>query len=163
MKLSWKLKGLTAISLLSLMTGCQDFAPSNPVIFGQTQKVGLSIGVSQINQTPQLSLGYDDFNIAILPTVARADPGNPGSAFERLGGNIDAGDPNGTDYDGTYSVIGQFDVQGEGGATAVKVGLEKFFATGLAARVLAEGFACSMSRATAKACNGKAKWTPDPN
>ena len=58
--------------------------------------------------------------------------------------NSEASDGVGNPFTDSMSVLGQFDVAATGG-TESSVGLGRFFATGLAARNLAEGFSCQLS------------------
>jgi hypothetical protein len=85
-----------------------------------------------------MTLGFKDINIAVIPTV---------------GGNLAGGLIQGStsrDHD-AYSTFGQF--QASGKATEVQLG--KFFATGIAARKLADGFGCDVSDGRAHGCDGK--------
>lgn len=122
-----------------LLAGC-DSASKNPVIFGQTTTVGISIGQSQTTQAPEFVLGYKDANVAILPTVAEDGAGNVAT----LGGTV-TNPQNGVSFEETYSVLGQFEVNTPTSIAAEEAGLGKFFATGLAAQKLSAGFACALS------------------
>ena len=133
-----------AIGLVTLLAaGCE--SPSeNPVIFGQGTSVGISIGQSPTTQAPEFVLGYKDANIAFLPTIAMDGSGN----VTKLGGNVSlpgASGSAGTGFEETYSVLGQFEVNSPTQAGSEKLGLGKFFATGLAAQKLSAGFACALS------------------
>ncbi len=123
---------LIASGLVAL-SACSD--PNQaPVIFGQTQTLGVSVGSSATGVAPDVTVGFKDANIAILPTNAITTEGN----YEFRGG-ISGED--GRAFEDTYSTFGQF----KGSAESGKVGLEKFFATGLAAQKLSAGFACGVS------------------
>lgn len=126
----------TAACLASL-TGCA-VPTANPVIFGQETSVGISIGQSAATQIPEFKVGYNDANVAYLPTVAVDGDGN----LTALGGVIDG---NGGSYKETYSVLGQFDVEATNGTNGPGAKLGKFFATGNAAVKLSAGFACGVS------------------
>lgn len=131
------MKMLAAAALTLLLSACasQDHAP---LLFGQAHTLGISVGASPANQTPEMTLGFKDVNIAVIPTV---------------GGNLPDGLIQGTtskDYD-AYSTFGQFEASGK--ATEVQLG--KFFATGIAARRLADGFGCKVSNGRASGCDGK--------
>lgn len=104
------------------------------VVFGQAQTVGISIGQSQGAPAPELVVGYKDANVALLPTAVRDENGKP----EIIGGTTTGN----SSFKETFSVFGQFEVSAEGSG---KVGLGKFFATGLAAQKLSAGFACAAS------------------
>ena len=105
-----------------LAAGCAS-APK-VLVFGQVQNVGLSISGSAPEQRAEMTLGYKDYNIAVIPTDVSSEASD---------GFKDA-----------LSVLGQFDLNAKNEGASQGVGLGKFFATGLAARVLAEGFACKL-------------------
>jgi hypothetical protein len=89
---------------------------------------------STTTQGAELTLGYRDFDIAIVP-VAVTDGAGQIALIQ--------GDVRGTGTDrgkDALSVFGHFGATTEAGTTA-KIGLGKFFATGLAAQHLAVGFA----------------------
>jgi hypothetical protein len=108
-----------------------------PLLFGQAHTLGVSIGASTAG-TPDLVVGFKDANIAHIPTVAKFDNG---------GGVLIQGDV-GAGHRDAYATFGQF----ESSTTGSSVGLGKFFATGLAARRLADGFACKLSSGTDQTC-----------
>ncbi|GEM_PF-6084253 len=132
-----------ALATALLLAACEEHA-GNPVVFGQTQALGITLGQSPTTQAPEFVFGFKDANIAILPTVAVS----PTNEMIELGGT--AKFP-GQEFNETYSVLGQFNNEtptqiGEG-----KVVLGKFFATGIAAQKLSAGFACSVSDGKDKA------------
>lgn len=122
-----------AVFTLALTSACSTHG-NTMLVFGQTQTLGISIGGSATDQGASFTLGYQDKNFAVVPaTVRHADGsstqvlstvGNPGS---RPGQSQDA-----------LSVLGQFSVSTN--SRTADVGLGKFFATGLAAQKLADGF-----------------------
>lgn len=120
------MKTLATAFLVVAMTGCQ--STGFPLVFGQAQTVGISIGGSTPEQKAELTLGYKDANIAVIPTKELST----------------ASDGNGHPFSDSLSVLGQFEVNTAAGA-APKASLGKFFATGLAARTLADGFRCELS------------------
>ena len=128
---------LLAAVVSATVAGCQSSA-ENPVIFGQKTTLGVSIGQSADTQTPELTVGYKDANVAYLPTVARDANGN----VTKLGGQISG---NGGEFGETYSVLGQFESASGTETGNPSVGLGKFFATGNAALKLAAGFACALA------------------
>lgn len=112
------------------------------LIFGQQESVGLTISGSAPQQGGGLNLGYSSLDIAVVPVVIETTGGNIvvkgetkslDDKAESAGGLSDA-----------LSTIGQFDLD-TGANGAVSAGLEKFFATGNAAQILAQGFAEKMS------------------
>ena len=124
------------LALLGLtLAGCASAPGTTMLVFGQTQTVGISVGGSVPDQGAMFTLGYQDRNFAIGPaTVAQAG----GGATQVLSSVPDADGRPATD---ALSVLGQFEVRsGSDGSGKVDVGLGKFFATGLAAQKLADGF-----------------------
>lgn len=121
-----------AISSL-LLAGCAHTGET-PLIFGQTNTLGLSIGGSAPDQGGDLVLGYKSQNLALVPVTVT----QPGGGSEPIRAKVQ------NDYYDAYSVLGQFEVKGKGGGAGQKAGLGTFFATGLAAKRLADGFAQKM-------------------
>jgi hypothetical protein len=120
-----------------LLSGCTSYEHA-PLLFGQAHSVGVNVGTNPANQTPEISVGYKDVDIALIPTIGGSGPNG------LIQGSTSA------DHD-AYSTFGQFDVTAKG----AEVGLGKFFATGIAARRLADGFACEISRGTDSDCTGR--------
>ena len=104
--------------------------------------VGLSITASSVQQDIDFSLGYKDVNIAVVPVTVKQADGNSTQL------NSSANEEPGQDFRDSLSVIGQFELNTQG--KAVDVGLGKFFATGLAAKKLADGFAAKLKQAAEK-------------
>jgi len=110
-----------------------------PLIFGQSQTVGISIGASTADQGADFTLGYEDKNIALVPIAISDKDGN----MQYVGSSIT--DENNNDvFEDAYSVLGQFKVQTSTNAQG-NAGLGKFFATGGAAKTLADGFSCQLA------------------
>ncbi len=122
------------------LAGCVS-AENAPLIFGQSQTLGISVGTDAAGAGATATVGFKDYNIAIIPTIATWPDGQPMLIQARVEGfdNVDA-----------YSTFGQFEASTEG----TKISLGKFFATGIAARRLADGFACEVSDGTDKHCIG---------
>lgn len=133
-----------AMPLVLVAAGCGN-VDSAHLIFGQRHVVGLQISASAPEQGASLTLGYSDMNIAIIPVAVNGrDPDAPeGESYQRLGStNNRTAD---SDRNDSYSTLGQFEMKtGENGTASV--GLGKFFATGVAAQVLAEGFKAKLSK-----------------
>jgi len=102
-----------------------------PLVFGQSNTLGLTIGASTTEQSGEITLGYKGRNIAIVPLVTKqADgqmtlvtatvPSEHGSAEDAM------------------STFGQF--ESDARAAPGQTSLGTFFATGMAARYLAQGF-----------------------
>jgi hypothetical protein len=129
---------MASVSLLSMLASCClalgacTISQNPPLIFGQTHTVGISVG-STVQQGPDITLGYRDVDIAVVPVTAVDVQGRVYQISSRVGKN----DTN------SLSVLGQFDIQA---AAAPNVGLGKFFATGLAADKLADGFRAKMRK-----------------
>lgn len=163
-------------------SGCASNQPL-PLLFGQTQTVGLTINGSVPEQGGELSLAYRDRNIAVIPIQSpigaqfdaqdnckQLDPADTSKGAStdnknQSGASADAksaaitsqkaatGDNNQPGADAasktavadkyctrdTFSVFGQFELDSKSQPSGV--GLGKFFATGFAARKLADGFA----------------------
>ena len=99
-----------------------------PLLFGQSQSVGISISASAPDQGGEVTIGYKDKNFAIVPvTVSQKDDGNTQIKSTST-----------AEYQDALSVLGQFEVSAK--ATEAEASLGKFFATGTAAKLLAEGF-----------------------
>jgi len=114
-----------------------------PLVFLQTQTLGITANASGGQATPELTLGYRDLDIAVVP-VSDAN-GVPVRSV-----NPEGKANGGGQFQDALSVLGQFDVNTNAG-TAVGVGLGKFFATGTAASKLAEGFKYKLAGAAPKA------------
>jgi hypothetical protein len=124
---------MAAAALVLIVTSGCSSEGDLPLIFGQSHTVGLSISGSTTDQGVELTLGYKDKDLALVPIEPQAVADN--------GVNKDA-----------LSTFGSFSLDAEGQATVVKAGLGKFFATGMAARVLAEGFRCGVSDGKHESC-----------
>jgi hypothetical protein len=104
-----------------------------PLIFGQSQTVGISIGAGAGDQGADFVLGYKDKNIAIVPVSLETAPGS----------SAQIGSKSSENFEDALSVLGQFEVRSD--TAKGNVGLGKFFATGAAAKALADGFASKLS------------------
>ena len=104
-----------------------------PLFFGQAHSVGITIASSPQAGGGELTLGYKDANIAVIPVTVSQPDGATSQLKAKAG-----------DHEDTLSVLGQFEVEADG--AAAKAGLGKFFATGMAAKVLADGFKAKMSK-----------------
>lgn len=108
-----------------------------PLIFLRTDLVGIDIGGSLAEQGLQFNLGYTNRNLALIPVYAP----EPGRKVVGLYGTLQPADPAGAaatmdaPHD-AYSVLGQFKANTQ--TTQLGFGLERYFATGVAARYLGE-------------------------
>ena len=130
-----------AVSLIVILPGCAA-NPNMPLIFTQSQTVGISIGAGANEQGADFVLGYKDKNIAIVPIAIADSDGSIGWA----------GSTSGENFEDAFSVLGQFEVSSATGQG--NVGLGKFFATGAAAKALADGFNCQLAGPQSVGCNG---------
>lgn len=129
--------GLGALPLAACTTADQPM----PLVFGRTQTVGIGVQGSATDGGGSVTLGFNDRNIAIVPTTTMQ------------GGNIrsiSTGD-DGAPFEDSLSVLGQFEASGS--AREVGATLGTFFSTGLAARKLAEGFKARLAKGTAVAAD----------
>ncbi len=100
-----------------------------PLIFVQTTSVGITAATTGGQATPELTVGYRDVDVAMVPVTSARIPVGSSSA--------------GGKYTDAYSVLGQFSV-GANATTSPNATLGKFFATGTAASKLAEGYRCQL-------------------
>lgn len=112
------------------------------LIFGQQESVGLTISGSAPQQGGGLNLGYSSVDIAIIPVVVETAEGNIVIKGETR--KLDDQGASAGGLSDALSTIGQFDLE-TGASGPVSAGLQKFFATGNAAQVLAQGFTDRMS------------------
>jgi len=131
---------------LIALSGCAT-STDLPLIFGQSHTVGLTIGASTADQGAELTLGYKDRNIAIIPVVAR----DKENSVKEIRAKIPQWEGEHGVWEDSLSVFGQFELHtgtttetGSTGAPRPTVGLGKFFATGQAATTLAKGFAAKL-------------------
>lgn len=139
---------LPLTAALLCLTAC---ATSNRqmLVFGQTHTVGISIGATASEQGADFVLGYRDQNVAIVPVSLEVEPGK----FAQIQSN------SGDGFEDSLSVLGQFEVKSSTGSA--NVGLGKFFATGSAAKALADGFACKVANDTSCFAAGDADASAD--
>jgi hypothetical protein len=107
-----------------------------PLVFVQTHSLGIRAATVGNQATPELSLGYSDVDVAIVPVTT-----NGGKDIRST-----TPDQSGHNYSDALSVLGQFEV-GPFGTTPTPSQtptLGKFFATGTAASKLAEGYRCHL-------------------
>lgn len=131
----------TSVGLLAL-AGCA--SGGSPLTFLESNTFGVSIAGGVPEGSVELTLGYAGRNVAIVPvTAALVEPGPQTFIGSQRG---DAGD-----YD-AFSVFANFNAAAsvkDGKTSTTRFG--KFFATGLAADKLAEGFASQMGDGNATA------------
>ena len=127
------------LSLLAVALAACSTADSSPLIFGQGVTVGISVGTSAANaNTPEITIGVKMADIAVVPTVIPKD--HPGATRDEP--RIHAfgeGDKATTD---ALSTFGSFNNE----TKVDKVTLGIFFATGVAAQNLSNGFKCALGK-----------------
>lgn len=109
-----------------------------PLLFLRTDVFGVDIGGSLAQQGLQFVLGYNNRNLALIPVYAE---GADGEVIRVSGRDQSFKDTLSRD---AFSVLGQFDANTE--TKRLGFGLERYFATGVAARNLGE----SLGKAIAK-------------
>jgi hypothetical protein len=126
----------TTCAIAVLAAGCA--TTDVPLIFVQSNTVGIDVGTSAASQGGDFVLGYKGSDFAIVPvTVVQSD----GSTNQ-----IDAGFEPPLKHSDALSVFGQFSVNSNNNAKAPKSGLGKFFATGQAAKRLSDGYAAKLGK-----------------
>lgn len=131
--------------VLSAIAACTNHE-SSPLVFGQGITVGISVGQAATGPTPEIVIGVKQADVAVVPTVIPSDVSLDGTenATRRIASHGD-GDPGKED---ALSTFGSFSSD----AKTDQVNLGIFFATGVAAQTLAEGFKCSLSGASDGNC-----------
>lgn len=129
--------GILVLSLCGApLAGCRS-GDNPPLLFIQSDNYGASVSAGTGTQGVQANVGYRGFNFAAVPVTARDEHGNVV--------RVDAVNAVETDRD-AHSVFGHFSATTNTTQPGVEIG--KFFATGLAARRLAEGFRYSIENGT---------------
>jgi hypothetical protein len=142
---------LTAVAALSLGGCVQATRHSNTMIFGTNTTVGFKVG-QNVSQVPEIVLAYDRQELVIMPLVANTvdngewqTPCDVSTGLAAMEPNQDIIHPcllvaiNGSASD-SYSVLASFGADFEGStgtSTRSKAGIGQYFATGVAAQVLA--------------------------
>ena len=108
-----------------------------PLLFVRTDVVGIDIGGSLAEQGLQFNLGYTNRNLALIPVYA---PGAGNTVVGITGGTERTAEPS---HD-AMSVLGQFKVNTE--TARLGLGLNRYFATGVAARNLGESLGAAIAK-----------------
>ncbi|MDM0053010.1 hypothetical protein [Variovorax sp. J22R115] len=110
-----------------------------PLLFARTDVIGIDIGGSLAQQGLQFVLGYNERSIALIPTTTRNTKGDVTSIMgtDKVGDGAPALD--------AFSVLGQFQANTE--TRRLGFGLERYFATGFAARNLGESLGAAIANA----------------
>ncbi len=146
-------KKIGVLGLIALTAGCvQATRHSNTMVFGTSTNVGLKVG-QNVNQVPELLIGYDRQEAVIMPLWANTGDDQEGNGRNLLSpcpiGDVEYGQgvhPCGfvasrkNDEDSyaqdSYSVLASFgaQIEGNGAGPEAQVGLAQYFATGMAAQ-----------------------------
>jgi len=125
---------IIALGFLGIsITGCAEIS-NPPLIFGQSHTVGITVSASAPDQGGELTIGYKDRNFAIIPVTVKQGDGNSTQIKATATAN----------HQDALSVLGQFEVNTK--VTGPEASLGKFFATGIAANKLADGFQAKLSK-----------------
>lgn len=137
---------IIVISMALMSAACAAPGEQSALIFGQADILGISIGTSAASQTPEFIVGYKGANIAFIPVAA--GNGAQYDAWDQSGCKDSAlpADESGACARDTMSVLGQFEAAAKSGSGTQQFSLGKFFATGFAARKLADGFAKKLEK-----------------
>lgn len=117
-----------------------------PLLFLRSDVVGINIGGSLAEQGLKFDLGYTNRNLALIPVFAAGS----GRKVVGLFGSVEAvgtatAVPTARPLQDAYSVMGQFDTSTE--TARLGFGLERYFATGVAAYNLSESMRSVIARA----------------
>jgi hypothetical protein len=116
------------------VTGCASNGTDN-LVYAKNMTFGANVSATG-NAGPDITIGFRSQNLAIVPV------NDDGTSIR---GSVGATKPQDED---ALSVLGQF--ESATGGSGVTLG--EFFATGVAAQKLADGFACKVSGGAASLC-----------
>jgi len=136
------MKACQALLLSGVALACASCATNQPVplLFAQSHTLGVTIGGTAQEQGVELTLGYRDRDIAVVPVSVPQAGGTNTQLNSTVPADTASDSAVATD---AFSVLGQFDTTSD--AKAAQVGLGTFFATGLAAQKLADGFSTKLA------------------
>jgi hypothetical protein len=158
---------LPAVFAAAALTGC---GHGDAIIFASNKQIGVKVGVDS-QKIPEVSIGYNGQDFALVP-VYKKDPKTatatpPNSADPSKGAPSEHGKTrdisevgkylatSGINDQDAYSVYGSFvgKAQGKGDIEGAKadLSLSQFFATGIAAQILAKDAGAAMVNPKAKA------------
>jgi hypothetical protein len=116
------------------LAGCYQ-TNNPPLFFAQAHTLGVGVHTSTTQQSADLTVGYKDFDVAIVPVSATDSSGQVVPLTGSSGGGNSRN---------ALSVLGQFNANAATATPAVNFGT--FFATGLAADKLADGFSDHLAK-----------------
>jgi len=129
-----RILGFWGIFVATVFVGGCATTPDVPLVFVQSNTIGISIGASSVEQGADFVLGYKGLDIAVVPIAAS----KPNGDLELV-----AADAGGRSAD-ALSVFGQFRAESNTNKSSPKITLGKFFATGQAAKRLADGYSVKL-------------------
>ncbi|WP_430415686.1 hypothetical protein [Parasphingorhabdus sp.] len=146
-------KKIGVLGLIALTAGCvQATRHSNTMIFGTSTNVGVKVG-QNVNQVPEILIGYDRQEAVIMPLWANTEDEKKGNLLspcliedEEYGEGphpcafvASRQDGDKKYAEDSYSVLASFgaQIEGSGSGPEAQVGLAQYFATGMAAQILA--------------------------
>lgn len=155
------------LAIAAILVGC---GHGDAIIFASNKQIGIKVGVDS-QKIPEVSIGYNGQDFALVPVHKKAakagETSNSGSKSSGSEGNADGGKvrklselgkylaTSGINDKDAYSVYGSFVGKAQGGVkatnTAAKMELSQFFATGIAAQLLAKNAGAAMVNPKAKA------------
>lgn len=134
-----RFRSLVVFSPLALFAAGCAMQPNMPLVFAQADTFGVTVNAGTTQQSAELTLGYRGIDVAMVPTVMTG----PNGEIHQLLADITNQGPTGCSrFQDSLSVLGQFNGDASTSQSAgISVGLGKFFATGMAAKRLSDGFA----------------------
>lgn len=137
---------IALLTLPALTAACAAESNSVPLVFGTATTLGVSVGANPANAgTPEFTLGFKRAEIAVVPTVIPKDAITELATKQEIVAT-GVGEHSETD---ALSTFGSF----ASDSTTQSVGLGTFFATGVAAQNLSNGFKCKLANGTHYECN----------
>lgn len=146
------LKFIATLALPALLAGCAAQSSTAPLVFGTATTLGVSVGSTAASAgTPEFTVGFRRAEIAVVPTIIpkNAITGQADNQEVRAFGADTAAGAGEID---ALSTFGSF----SGDTTTGSVNLGTFFATGLAAQNLSNGFKCQLAQGSHYDCTANA-------
>jgi hypothetical protein len=139
---------LVSVIAVVIISGCA-IKHSDVMLFGTNTKYGLSIAMDQPENTPHINVGYKRQEFVWLPLVANGAD----SVIQNKVATANAQDlkyigKEPTGKEDTYSVLASFGADFKASGAAGGGGIAQYFATGMAARKLAEVGGASLVQAS---------------
>ncbi|MBM4056227.1 MAG: hypothetical protein FJ264_16480 [Planctomycetes bacterium] len=139
---------LVSVIAVVIISGCA-VKHSDVMLFGTNTKYGLSIAMDQPESTPHINVGYKRREFVWMPLVANGAD----SVIQKKVATASAQDlkylgKEPTGKEDTYSVLASFGANFKASGAAGGGGIAQYFATGMAARKLAEVGGASLVQAS---------------